>query len=461
MAKKVIMPKQGLQMTEGTITSWLVRENGQVVKDEPLFEMETDKLTITIDAPESGTLLKILQGEGETVPITETIAIIGEAGEDYSDLLNEQPASKNSQTDASAQRQTEKSAAAPESVSEVFPEAAPSEPSAQSETAAPSEHTARIFITPRARTLAQQKSIDYSKITGSGPDGLIIEKDVMQRCEQKIRATPLARKVAGSCNIELDTIKGTGTQGKITRSDVARAAAQRSEQNGQADTPLETRVPFSPMRRIIAQRMLESQRTAAQAAHRVRVDMTEAANLREAFKGEGKKISYNDIAALAVCRALTEFPIMNSEVRDDSIIMKHYVNLGIAVALEDGLVVPVIRNAHRMSIEEIGAATRQLAEKAKSRLLQPEDYSGGSFTISNLGMYGLDSFTAVLNPPESGILAIGRVADTAVVNASREVEVRLTAELTLTYDHRVVDGAPAASFLMRIRQYMEQPYLML
>lgn len=459
MAKKVIMPKQGLQMTEGTITSWLVRENGQVVKDEPLFEMETDKLTITIDAPESGTLLKILRGEGETVPITETIAIIGEAGEDYSDLLNEQPASKNSQADASNDRTETKSAEM--SVAAPSESSAPSEPSAQSETAAPSEHTARLFITPRARTLAQQKSIDYSKITGSGPDGLIIEKDVMQRCEQKIRATPLARKVAGSCNIELDTIKGTGTQGKITRSDVARAAAQRSEQNGQADTPLETRVPFSPMRRIIAQRMLESQRTAAQAAHRVRVDMTEAANLREAFKGEGKKISYNDIAALAVCRALTEFPIMNSEVRDDSIIMKHYVNLGIAVALEDGLVVPVIRNAHRMSIEEIGAAIRQLAEKAKSRQLQPEDYSGGSFTISNLGMYGLDSFTAVLNPPESGILAIGRVADTAVVNASREVEVRLTAELTLTYDHRVVDGAPAASFLMRIRQYMEQPYLML
>jgi pyruvate dehydrogenase E2 component (dihydrolipoamide acetyltransferase) len=453
MAKKVIMPKQGLQMTEGTITSWLVRENGQVVKDEPLFEMETDKLTITIDAPESGTLLKILQGEGETVPITETIAIIGEAGEDYSDLLQETSATENSPSAVSVGGAETGTAAQPAVMSENWQGTEPSEPTTPS--------TERIFITPRARTLAQQKSIDYSKITGSGPDGLIIEKDVMQRCEQKIRATPLARKVAGSCNIELDTIKGTGTQGKITRSDVARAAAQRSEQNGQADTPLETRVPFSPMRRIIAQRMLESQRTAAQAAHRVRVDMTEAANLREAFKGEGKKISYNDIAALAVCRALTEFPIMNSEVRDDSIIMKHYVNLGIAVALEDGLVVPVIRNAHRMSIEEIGAATRQLAEKAKGRLLQPEDYSGGSFTISNLGMYGLDSFTAVLNPPESGILAIGRVADTAVVNASREVEVRLTAELTLTYDHRVVDGAPAASFLMRIRQYMEQPYLML
>lgn len=451
MAIKVIMPKQGLQMTEGTIINWLVKENGQVIKGEPLFDMETDKLTITIDAPASGTLLKIVRGEGETVPITETIAIIGESGENYTTLLD------GSQTEVDSLPVELLTA---KEISDSPTEEVPSgEMSHEKESV--EQTSGRIFITPRAKTLAQIENIDIKKITGSGPDDLIIEKDVLAHAKTKVKATPLAKRVAACSDINLEEIKGTGIRGKITKTDVLSAARRLAETGSKSDARQETLLPFSPMRRVIAERMTKSLQTAAQATHRVRVDMTEPANLREAFKAEGKKISYNDIVALAVCRALLEYPVMNSEIRDDSIILKHYVNLGIAVALDDGLIVPVIRNAHLLGIEEIGDSARFLAEKAKNKQLRPEDYTGGSFTISNLGMYGLDSFTAVLNPPESGILAVGKIAETPVVNARREVEIRLTAELTLTYDHRVVDGAPAARFLMCVKQYLEQPYLLL
>ncbi len=433
MAKKVIMPKQGLQMTEGTITSWLVKEGEEARKDEPLFEMETDKLTITIDAPDSGTLLKIVRGVGETVPITEVIAIIGEPGEDYSALLENEPAS-------SEQKQQEATAQA---------EAAQMEPKQ-------AKQGERVFITPRAKSLAETKGIDYLSMTGSGPEGLIIEKDILTDAETGVQATPLARKVGELSQANINDIEGTGARGKITKADILGATALSRP----VETS-ETRVAFTGMRKVIAERMTQSLHTAAQATHRVKADLSETVRLREAFKSAGKKVSYNDIISFAACRALLEYPMMNSELTDEGIVMKHYVNLGIAVALDNGLIVPVIKNAHLMGLEQIGEATRQLADKARIGELKPDEYQGGSFTISNLGMFGLDSFVAVLNPPESGILAVGKIAKTPVVTDSGEIAIRPIMELTLTYDHRVVDGAPAAQFLMRVKQYLEQPFLLL
>jgi len=434
MAKKVIMPKQGLQMTEGTIISWLVKEGEEARKDEPLFEMETDKLTITIDAPDSGTLLKIVRGEGETVPITEVIAIIGEPGEDYSALLESEPV-------FSEQKQEE---------------SVPKEDTYQEPKAAETKQGEHVFITPRAKSLAETKGIDYLNITGSGPEGLIIEKDILADAGPGVQATPLAKKVAELSQANINDIEGTGARGKITKADIMSAAA--------LSKPLEaseTCVAFTGMRKVIAERMTQSLRTAAQATHRVKADLSETVRLREAFKSAGKKVSYNDIISFAVCRALLEHPMMNSELKDDGIVLKHYVNLGIAVALDNGLIVPVIKNAHLMGLEQIGEATRQLADKAKNGQLKPDEYQGGSFTISNLGMFGLDSFVAVLNPPESGILAVGKITKTPIVTDNGEIAVRPIMELTLTYDHRVVDGAPAAQFLMRVKQYLEQPFLLL
>lgn len=417
-------------MTEGTITSWLVKEGGKAVKGEPLFEMETDKLTITIDAPESGMLLKIVKKEGETVPITETIGVIGNMDEDISALL------ENTRETDETPKIAEEAKVSPE------PE----------KKAKPRQDGGKVFITPRARATAQDREIDIAEIPGSGPDGLIIESDVLAFAPSVIKATPLAVKVAGLENVSLSDVQGTGAYGKIIKADILKAAANKDGRKGRI-------VPFAGMRKIIADRMVESLKVAAQATHRVTVDTTEAARIRETFKNFDKNISFNDIIAYAVCRALRDFPIMNSELTSEGILVKDYVNLGIAVAVEKGLIVPVIRDADLMTLEELSTASKGMAGKAKDGKLEPDDYKGGSFTISNLGMFGLSEFTAIINQPESGILAIGKIEKTPVV-VNDEIAVRPMMTMTLTYDHRVVDGAPAAQFLTRVKRYLEQPYLL-
>lgn len=435
MAKKVILPKQGLQMTEGTIMQWIVKEGGKAVKDEPLFEMETDKLTITIDAQDSGTLLKIVKSEGENVPITETIAIIGEPGEDISSLLSE-----SSQTKDNTKEQKPVVQAVVQSAKTV---------TQQSE--------GRVFISPRAKKMAQEKGLDYTEIEGSGTDGMIVERDITAYLENAPAITPLAKKVAELNGVDVAAVEGTGAHEKIVKADIMKAIEARKQGAGQRKG---TVIPFTGMRKVISDRMIESLTVAAQATHRVKVDMTEAKRLRETFKKAEKKVSFNDIVAYATCRALKEYPIMNSQLTDDGILLKDFVNMGIAVAIDKGLIVPVINDADMMTIEELGAMSKEMAGKAKNGQLKPDEYKGGSFTISNLGMFGLDSFVAIINQPESGILAVGKISNTPVV-VNDEIVVRPIMELTLTYDHRVVDGAPAAQFLAKIKEYLEQPYLLL
>lgn len=436
MANKVIMPKQGLQMTEGTIIKWLAKEGDKVVKDEPLFEMETDKLTITIDAMESGTMLKIVRGEGETVPITETIAIVGTPGEDISALLGSAPVAAVE--------------AAPATKAQAAPVAAPV-------TAAPAD--GRVFISPRAKMVAEEKGLDYKAIKGTGTDGMIVERDVLAYATTAPAITPLAKKVAELGGFNTAGVTGTGISGKIVKDDILKAI--EAKKAGAAGGRKGSIVPFKGMRKVISDRMLESLSTNAQTSHRISVDMSEATRLRDAFKKADKKISFNDIISLAACRALLDFPAMNAEITAEGILQKDYVNLGIAVAVDNGLIVPVIKDADLMTLEQLSLMTKELADKAKTGKLQPDDYTGGSFTISNLGMFGLDSFVAIINPPEAGILAVGRIARTAVVTDDDEIVIRPMMELTLSYDHRIVDGAPAAQFLAKVKQYLEQPYLLL
>jgi len=430
------MPKQGLQMTEGTIIKWLVKEGGACQAGQPLFEMETDKLAITIDAAESGTLLKIVRQEGETVPITETIAVIGSPGEDISALL----APEASEPEAIAAAAT--AAALPEVTQAGLAGRAPGE---------------KIFITPRARMLADTEQIDYAQVPASGPDGLIIERDIAAHLAEVAKATPLARKIASNAGLDLKAIPGSGERGKITRDDVVKAASERTAALAGRQGKI---LPFSGMRRVIAERMRQSLTVNAQTTHRVAVDMSEAMRLRETFKAVEKSISYNDIIAFAVCRALIEYPAINAELTDAGILVKDFVNLGIAVAVDNGLIVPVIKDADRMSLAQLSEASKVLTLQAREGKLQPDDYKGGSFTISNLGMFGLDEFTAIINPPESGILAVGKIAKQAVVIGD-ELAIRPMMNLVLSYDHRLVDGAPAAKFLVRIKQLLENPCLML
>ena len=440
-ASVVIMPKQGLQMTEGTIIKWLKKEGEEVKEGEPLFEMETDKLTITMDATASGTLLKIVRGEGEVVPITETIAIIGEPGTDFTPLLPQAAA-------PAAAAAAEAPAAAP--AAQAAPAAAPAVQRAPGE---------RVFATPRARMRAEERGIPVEAVAGTGPDGLIIERDVLNADVNVIKATPVAKKIAELEGVDLAGVTGTGANGKIMKGDVLSAITAPGTPEVVYEQA-ETVVPFAGMRKAIANNMSRSLSEMAQANHRMKVDMTESVRFRNKLKEADIKVSFTDILVKAVAAALIKFPNVNSTLDGQNIIMKHYVNLGIAVAIDNGLIVPNIKNAHLMSVTQIHEQVAELAAKAKDGKLTRDEYANGTFTITNLGMYDVDEFTAVINPPEAAILAVGKIADTPVA-VDGKVEIRPIMTLSLTYDHRIIDGAPAAQFLQYVKKLLQNPYLML
>lgn len=426
MANVVIMPKQGLQMTEGTIISWKHKEGEEVKANSPLFEMETDKLTITIDSDFDGTLLKIIRQEGEVVPITEPIAIIGTPGEDISSLIPAAP--KAEETPAAAP--VEAPVAAPVATAEAV-------------TRAPGE---RVFITPRAKKEAEEKGIDYKAVAGTGPNGLIVERD--------IKATPVAKKIAEIEGINLAEVQGTGVNGKIMKADVLR------HRKSAADVVEDTIIPITGMRKAIFENMMNSLKSTAQANHRIHVDMSEVVRLRNSLKANDIKVSYNDILSLAVSKALIKYPCINATVVDNTIHERHYVNLGIAVAVENGLMVPNIKNADLLTLGEIAEKSKELIAKTRDGKLTMEEYNGGTFTITSLGMFDIDEFTPVINYPEAAILGVGKIADAAVV-VDGAVAVRPMMTLSLTYDHRIINGAPAAEFLQYVKKLLQNPYLML
>ena len=363
MAEIIIMPKQGLQMTEGTIMRWLVDEGGPVVENEPLFEMETDKLTITINAACQGILLKILREVGDTVPITEPIAVVGQPGEDISSVLQGlQPKTAPESVAAALPVEKGQTGWASQADSGVKEKA-----SVVSAGQGPSH-----FASPRAKMTAQARGVDFTQVPGTGTDGLVIERDVLDYSNSlQPKASPLARKVAGINQVDLAQIDGSGAHGKIMAEDVLDSIADRVK--AQAGSPRgETLIALSGMRKVVASRMKASLSEMAQASHRLSVDMTEAVRMRDQYKKAGHKVSYNDIVLRCVATALTEYPMMNSSWTDDGIMLKHYVNLGVAVAVDDGLLVPVIKNADLMKLSEITECSAALAGKAKNQSLSPD-----------------------------------------------------------------------------------------
>jgi pyruvate dehydrogenase E2 component (dihydrolipoamide acetyltransferase) len=403
--------------------------------------METDKLTITIDSTATGTLLKIVRGEGEVVPITETIAIVGEAGTDVS-AFNAAPAAVAAPVVEAAGNNVPVQAAAA---------AAPAVKRAPGE---------RVFSTPRARMRAEEKSIDINAVAGSGPDGLIIEKDVLNTTVAAVKATPVAKVIAEQNGVDLAEVKGTGANGKIMKADVMDVLSKSAFVPAEVSAHEETVIPMTGMRRAIANNMMTSLTSMAQANHRMKVDMSESVRFRAKLKAADIKVSYTDILIKAVSHALMKFPMLNSTVRGNDIITRNYVNMGVAVAIDGGLIVPNIKDAQAKSVVEIHAQVADLAGKAKEGKLTREEYTDGTFTITNLGMYDVDEFTAVINPPEAAILAVGKIADTPVVE-NGEIVVRPIMTLSLTYDHRIIDGAPAAQFLQYVKTLLQNPYLMM
>lgn len=444
MASLIIMPKQGLMMEEGTISSWLVQEGGLCKEGEPLFEMETDKLTITMDSTATGTVLKILHGAGDVVPITMPIAIVGEPGEDISALLGGAPAAQVVEEVAET---TQVAVEAPAAV-----------------VRAPGEKT---LASPRAKLRAEEKGIDINIVGGSGPEGFVIERDVQAVAAAGAVATPLALRQAQNQGIDLTQVTGTGTNGKITTADLAPAtpvapvAAPVEVASAGRGTRTEA---MSGMRKAISKNMLASKTTNAQTNHRMCVDMTAAIALRSQYKALGLKISYNDIIVRACAKALQDMPIVNASVDGNNIVYHDYVNVGTAVSVPGGLIVPVIKDADIVGLSGIAAQSMALVEKARDGKLTSEDYHGGTFTVSSLGMFDIDDFVAIINPPEAGILAVGKIAKTPVVetvDGEDTVVIKSMCNLCLSYDHRIVDGAEAAKFLQKIKGYLQNPVLMI
>jgi pyruvate dehydrogenase E2 component (dihydrolipoamide acetyltransferase) len=391
MAVEVVMPKFGLTMQQGTIQQWFRAEGESVTAGDPLFEVETEKVLYEVEAPSDGVVAAILYPVESVVPVGSVVAVIAVAGEDPVAVAS----------------RYEKTAA------QVVP-SIPAAPAAQSEVVREERRTAAA--TP----------------TESGPPG------------DRVTATPAARKLAKERGIDLASVKGTGPGGRVTREDVENVLS--------AAPAAPEVVPWQGMRKRIAARMFQSLQTTAQLTITTEVDVTEMVHRRVRLQ-KGQPITYNDLLVHAVGRALREHPRLNATVEGQAARVHLDVNVGVAVALDEGLIVPVIRNADRKSPAEIAQESRELGEKARAGTLSVDDVSGGTFTVSNLGMYGVDAFTPIIDLPQVAILGVGRVRQKPVVHEG-EIAIRHTLILSLTFDHRAVDGVPAAAFLQSVVKYV-------
>ena len=453
MAKKVILPKLGQTMEEGTIVEWLKQEGDEVGRGDVLFTLESDKAVLEVESRSKGVLRKILLEPGVAVPVMMPVGIIGDADEDIAALVAEAQAELAGEAPSAAEAEPE----APSDQAEQVEETSTGETAAGIQPAqAPG---GRVIASPRARRVAREKGVELAGITGSGPNGRIVEQDVLDYLASQPAATPLARKTAEQLGVDLEELVAAG--GRIRAEDV-RAAAAAPAAPGPAAGEL---VPMKGVRAVIAERMARSHDETAPISLFAEADATAFVELREqlkqAFAEElGFSIGYNDLLAYIVARCLREYPYMNIRLEEGGIRHLPDVNIGMAVDSERGLLVPVLRDADQKTVKELAIEFRELVGRAREGRAQPDDLSGGTFTITNLGMYGIDYFTAMINLPEAAILSVGRIRqEPAVVEG--EIAIRSRMGLGLTADHRIVDGAPAARFLQAIVRYVEKPYLLL
>ncbi|MDP2840072.1 MAG: dihydrolipoamide acetyltransferase family protein [Syntrophales bacterium] len=398
MATTVIMPKLGLTMKEGTIEKWLKQEGDRVEKGEPLVEIITEKLNFQYESPASGILRKILHPEGKVVPVTTPIAIIAEEGEAL-------PEFEATQSEAPIEAPMPAAAARKEK----------------------KEHRERIFASPVARKIAQEKGIDLSLLIGSGPGGRIIQTDVLKAVER---------------------VQTEGARPSVP-----------------AQKPADKLIPLKGIRKIIARRMTESFRDTPHFYLSVEVDMSAVQDLKERVKDEVERrakvrLTLTDILVKVVASALKEHPIINSRIEGDQIRLLEEINVGVAIALEDGLIVPVVHRADQKSLAEIASVIRNLTRRARRGKLTLDDVGGGTFTLSNMGMLGIDKINPIINPPECSILGVGRTIEKPVARGG-EIKIKPMAWLSLSSDHRIVDGAAAGLFLNHIQKIIENPAFLL
>ena len=447
MPREIYLVKVGMTMTEGMVSEWFIADGAEVKKGEMLYALETEKVNLDVDAEADGTVKHLVEA-GVTLEPGDVVGYIFAQGESIPDVL----------PGATSQPEVVESAA-PMAVEAVVSEGF-------------------VKASPAAKRLAKELDVNYLALQGTGPGGRIVEADVQsaasgQTASQQpavaaiqsqssanIKASPLARRIAEQRAIDLSQVRGTGPGGRIVQSDVENLGASIAQASGPAAGDM---VPVKGMRKTIAQRMHQSLQESAQLTMDMAAVMDDAVKLREQLIREwdgAARPTFTDLVIKAAAKALQKHPLMNSQFGGTGIQLLNEIHVGIAVALPEGLVVPVVRHADQLSLKEIAIESARLATSARNGTLGLDDYAGGTFTISALGMFGVDSFTPIINQPQSGILGVNRILDGVAWEGETPIRQKQM-NLSLTWDHRVLDGAPAAEFLQTVVEYLSEPYRLL
>ena len=455
MPREIYLVKVGMTMTEGMVSEWFIADGAEVKKGEMLYALETEKVNLDVDAEADGTVKHLVEA-GVTLEPGDVVGYIFAQGENIPDVLP--GATSQPEVVVSAEPVAVESAA-PMAVEAVVSEGF-------------------VKASPAAKRLAKELDVNYLALQGTGPGGRIVEADVQsaasgQTASQQpavaaiqsqssanIKASPLAKRIAEQRAIDLSQVRGTGPGGRIVQSDVENLGASIAQASGPVAGDI---VPVKGMRKTIAQRMHQSLQESAQLTMDMAAVMDDAVKLREQLIREwdgAARPTFTDLVIKAAAKALQKHPLMNSQFGGTGIQLLNEIHVGIAVALPEGLVVPVVRHADQLSLKEIAIESARLATSARNGTLGLDDYAGGTFTISALGMFGVDSFTPIINQPQSGILGVNRILDGVAWEGETPIRQKQM-NLSLTWDHRVLDGAPAAEFLQTVVEYLSEPYRLL
>ena len=460
MATSIVMPQLGYDMREGTVVRWIKQEGDPVAPNEVIAEIETDKAVVEFKPTTGGVLRRIIAGEGQAIPVGNLIAVIAAPDETLPDDLAAPPPAPQSQT------------APPPPTNDAPPP-----------TTAPAAAAGEVRASPIARRLARERGVDLAAVTGTGPAGRIVEADILAAAEAataaaiaaRIPASPIARRLAREQGIDLATINGTGPGGRIIEADITAALAQPAPSQPAPSQPAPEPVPAAPpqpappddatraelsrMRQTIANVTSASKREAPHFYVASDIDMTAAMSLRREINDElppAARVSVNDLIVKASALAIGKHPKFNAFYRGDHLQMNPSVNIGIAIALESGLIIPGIPQCENKTLTQIAAASRDLIDRANNGALQAEEYAGTTYSVSNLGMFDIDSFTAIIFPPHAAILAVGAVKEQPIAR-NGQLAIAQIMKTTLSVDHRVADGAEAAQFLTEIKRLLEKP----